>query len=329
MSQQNSREGTCTCTKLLARGEGRFAACLSWTATSSEHLPVCFTERIFLNHVASSACFGIEFIHTDTQLRRTDVRMYQWGKRLLLWPRRAPTVAVQGELGWLGVHCIRLPRLASLWARVIRLSGKCSAGRIADLAKNVQSSFIYAAANELVCMGVAHPATWGIGPCTASSVVKRWLRHVKTVVCQHSHVMCSATLRATESLALDAELQPWPHLHHIVYSRHLSSVSSRFWGLARCEHHYFSDGRAARHSNTRSVPCRFCACGPDLLSHALLECSAHAASRRRWRPQVGMNPVLCLQSLLNTRAGTNTARQIVHNVQFLATVCQAAEACEM
>ena len=68
-----------------------------------------------------------------------DVRMYQWGKRLLLWPRGASTVAVQGELGWLGVHCKRLLRLASPWARLIRLSGKCLAGRIADFAKNVQS----------------------------------------------------------------------------------------------------------------------------------------------------------------------------------------------
>ena len=116
------------------------------------------------NRRHSSACFGIEFIHTDTQLRRMDVRMYQWGKWLLLWPHGAPTVAVQGELGWLGVHCIRLLRLASLWARFIRLSGKCLAGQIADFAKNVQSSFIYAAANELVCKGVAHPAIWGIGP---------------------------------------------------------------------------------------------------------------------------------------------------------------------
>ena len=184
-------------------------------------------------------------------------------------------------------------------------------------------------AQQLTGSGSLDAANWGIGPRTASSVVKRWLRHVKTVVCQHSHAMYSATLRATQSLALYAELQPWPHLHHIVYSRDLSPVSSRFWGLARCGHHCFSDGRAARHSNTGSVPCRFCACGPDTLSHALLECSAHAASRRRWRSQVGMNPVLCLQSLFNTRAGTNTARQIVHNVQFVATVCQAAEACEM
>ena len=81
--------------------------------------------------------------------------------------------------------------------------------------------------------------------------------------------MYSATLRATESLALYAELQPWPHLHHIVYSRHLFPVSSRFWGLARCGHHCFSDGRAARHSNTGSVPCRFCACGPHMAAFNL------------------------------------------------------------
>ena len=158
--------------------------------------------------------------------------MWQWGKRLLVWPRGAPTVAVEGELGWLGVQCTRLLRLASVWARRIRLSGKCLAGRIADKAKNVHSSFIYVAANEFVCMGVAHPATWGIGPHTASSVVKRWLRHLKTVVYQHSH-QCARRRCATESLALHAELQPWPDLHHIVYSRHLSPVSSRFWGLAR------------------------------------------------------------------------------------------------
>ena len=34
--------------QILARGERRLAACLSWTATSSEHLPVCFTQRICL-----------------------------------------------------------------------------------------------------------------------------------------------------------------------------------------------------------------------------------------------------------------------------------------
>ena len=56
---------------------------------------------------------------------------------------------------------------------------------------------------ELLCVGVAHPATWGIGPGTASSVVKRWLRHLKMVVYQHAHAMYSATLHATrtESLA--------------------------------------------------------------------------------------------------------------------------------
>ena len=315
--------------QLLARGESRFAACISWTSASSEHLPISFTERIFQSYVAPSACFGLEFINTATQLRRIDVRMVPWGKRLLTWPRGAPTAAVQGELGWLGVNCIRLLRLAGLWARLACLSGKCLAARMAQFASNVEFSFINAAANELMSIGVAHPATWGIGPGTASSVVKRWLRHVKMVISQQSHALYSVALRATESLTLYAELQPWPLLHPIVYSRHLSPVSARFWGLARCGHHCFSDGRAARHSNMGSLSFRFCTRGPDTLNHALLECSAHTSLRRRWRSRVGTAPILCLRTLFNTHAAVNTARQIVYNVQFVAAVCQAAEACEI
>ena len=51
---------------LLSRGEGKKAACLSWTAV--ENLPVLFTNRIFHSYVYPSALFGLEFVPPGPQL---------------------------------------------------------------------------------------------------------------------------------------------------------------------------------------------------------------------------------------------------------------------
>lgn len=45
-------------------------------------------------------------------------RMWQWGRRILRWPRGSPTAAVAGELGWQPVHCLALARAAGLLARL-------------------------------------------------------------------------------------------------------------------------------------------------------------------------------------------------------------------
>ena len=99
---------------VLSRGEQNIAACLSWTASHTDHLPVHFMEKTFCSYVRPSACFGLELLPNSRHLQRLSARMFQWGRRLLMWPRGAPTAAAQGQLG-LARLCI-YSLVASSWA---------------------------------------------------------------------------------------------------------------------------------------------------------------------------------------------------------------------
>ena len=144
---------------------------------------------------------------------------------------------------------------------------------------------------ELLCVGVAHPATWGMVTASENGGLSACARNVLGNAACYSYgvarspCMLKCSRGRSYTIQFIAGTSPW------------SPVSSRFWGLTRCGHHCFSDGRAERHSNMGSVPCRFCVCGPDILSHALLECSAHTASRHRWRSQASWHeqrtPCVC------------------------------------
>ena len=70
--------------------------------TVVENLPVLSANHsIFHSYVCPSALCGVEFVPPGPQLERLQTRVYQWGRRLLKWPRGAPSIAVQGQLGWL------------------------------------------------------------------------------------------------------------------------------------------------------------------------------------------------------------------------------------
>ena len=155
-----------------------------------------------------------------------------------------------------------------------------------------------------------------------------WLRHVKVLVQEQTHTMYSHALLAVDSLNSYAVWQPRPRLHPIVYGRYVPASSARAWGLARCGHHCLCNGRTARHRGSGITPCRFCTYGQDTLEHALLHCCAHNILRERWSTR-SPSQTLSLQTLFCTDPWSTTARQIVHNVDFVASVCQAAEACEM
>ena len=73
----------------------------------------------------------------------------------------------------------------------------------------------------------------------------------------------------------------------------------------------------------------FCANGPDSLSHALLDCATYSQQRRRWRQQTRKSNVLSLETFLSTDPALNTARDILRNVAFVATICRDAWACEI
>ena len=73
--------------------------------------------RILNAYVRQSVWFGLEFVAEARQLQRVNTRFFQWGCRLLMWPRGAPTAAVQGQLGWFDVRCSRLLSATGLWLR--------------------------------------------------------------------------------------------------------------------------------------------------------------------------------------------------------------------
>ena len=105
--------------------------------------------------------------------------------------------------------------------------------------------------------------------------------------------------------------QPRPRLHHVVYGHSIAAYRA----LARCGHHPFADGRAARHRVPSTAwtnsPCRFCACGVDSVAHAVLECPAHNILRQRWanrsRHALSDNYLyMCSQQMkMSTRAVTS------------------------
>ena len=290
--------------ELLRRGERKMAACLSWTRSAD--LPVCFVERIFQTYVCPSVCFGMEFVDPAPQIRRFQTRLLQWGRRLLLWPRGSPGVVVQGQLGWQDASTLRLQQAADLWARLLSLPANCNAAHIVRYAASQPHSWVHLLISELNSVGVPRPDTSGIHMGCASSQLERWLRQLKRILSGWSNSL------------------PTPDLNHIVYGQHVPAQSARYWALARCGHHRFSDGRAARHCNASidhaSISCRVCAAASDTLAHALLDCSAHTVLRRRWARKSRHSPI-SLYKLFSTDDDVN--------IQYVHAVRSQAEACEI
>ena len=260
------------------------AACLFWTRSAD--LPLSFVERIYQTYVHPSVCFGLEFVSAGPQIARFQTRLLQWGRRLLGWPRGSPNLAVQGQLGWHDAETIRLVQAAGLWARLLSLPPVCFAGKLARSADQHPSFWISVVSRDLASPGVPHPAEWSIHPGCAGRVVKKWLQHARRILVNKSHANY-------DSRRLYSQWQPVPRLHPIAYGRSSHAHHVHFWGLARCGHHDFADGRSARHRGRNcDAPCRFCASATDTLAHALTECPAHNLARRRWHQQTrGRNDV--------------------------------------
>ena len=313
---------------LLARGERKMAACLFWT--KSADLPLSFVERIYQTYVHSSVSFGLAFVSAGTQVAPFQTRVLQWGRRLLCWPRGSPNLAVQGQLGWHDAETMRLIQAAGLWARLLSLPPGCCAGQLARSVDQHPSSWVSSVSRDVTSAGVPHPVEWGIHAGCAGDVVKKWLQHARLILVNRSHARYASNSDHVDSLQLYSQWQPLPRLHPVAYGRSSHAHHVRFWGLARCGHHDFADGRAARHRGCNSdAPCRFCASGADTLAHALSECPVHNVARRRWCQQTRGRNDLSLHTLFCTDPAVNTAGDILRNVAFVGTVCQAAAACEM
>ena len=221
------------------------------------------------------------------------------GRRLLKWPCGAPSIAVQRQLGWLDLWPARLMSAAGLWARCLCLPSSCPAARVARFAVTQASSWAAAIQTELQQIGVPDPSCCGIAPTAPRTVTHRWSAPMVTI-CKTCHLQSfvhSVSGRRAKHRFIVAVLVTGRRRHTCtrVYGQQTCPLRARAWGLARCGHHDFSDGRtpfffspsrtaeAARplreHPTYREsqtwTPCRFCAVGMDSLEHALLNCSAH------------------------------------------------------
>ena len=146
--------------ELLRRGECKMAACLSWT--NSAILSLSFVERIFQTYVRPAVCFGLEFVPASTQLRHFQTRFQQWGRRLLMWPRGSPGVAVQGQLGRQDVNTMRFSQATCLFARLLSLPRSCLAARVAKHAASEPNSWLCSTLRELQQLGAPHLRDFGI-----------------------------------------------------------------------------------------------------------------------------------------------------------------------
>ena len=211
--------------------------------------------------------------------------MRQWGRRLLSWPAGAPGAAVLGELGW-GPFSIEVQKLqTNLFGRLSSTSPvgvhRGLAARVFRYALRVPNSWAHATASSLSSAGITLPAAFGVVPGCAPRFVKRWKeRCVRPALTTTSFRMRQAESSQLPSLATFFQCHPGLDFCSSIRSSRLPASLIREWTLARCGHHPFLDGRAARH-RALHVPCL---CGSDdwSLCHALRRCPIFSSLRSAW-----------------------------------------------
>jgi hypothetical protein len=273
-----------------ARGNARFAECVAWAMR--ETLDVAFGSKLFHVYVLAAVLHGSELAIIDRQSLRTYEKCLRgWGRRLLGWPRGSPNAAVLGDLGWDDFEALALGRVAGLFARL-----RCRpwAGVRSEIPAVVyqyaltrNDSWASWAAASLGAAGVPDHNAWGVGPGAPTAAGQRWRRRAAvSALSVSSQQRFTAASAEIDSLAFYASLQPAPLLHLSVHNRRAQAADAREWGLARCGHHSFCDGRIARHQTYHSQ-CLLCDCDDGALEHALNRCPATEDVRSTWRRRVG------------------------------------------
>ncbi|CAE8678052.1 unnamed protein product [Polarella glacialis] len=301
-----------------------------------EQMPVEWTARLFETYVVSSACYGIEFVTQSSALTLLRSRLLQWGRRILQWPAGAPGAAVLAELGWSDLDARWALRAASLCGRLMHLSGitsrPCLPSVIAAAAVSWPCSWIALTRDRLVSGGSPDASYWGVEPGCTRGLVQQWCeRLVAPAVRAASDTRYAQAASAMGSLQNYLALQPQPRLCRAVYGSMATTEGAREWGLARCGHHCFADGRSARHRGASSARiCRFCATGSDSLEHALLHCPSCLDLRSRWLDRSSTRVLERedrVMAMFDTRPSDYTARDVANNIWFVAAVCRRAAAC--
>ena len=220
-------------------------------------------------------------------------------------------------------------RAASLWARLASCpAGGATAaitGRVFHYARRHGQSWAAWAFASLSAHGVPDAALRGIGPGQPPSLRHTWLRQdVGPALRAASNRRFQDSARGILSLHTYLALQSRPHLLMAVHNRRVSSSDARQWGLARCGHHIFSDGRISRHGAGASH-CLFCDAEDGSLCHALAVCPATADLRQSWAFRTGFAPYPNLDAFMRallSSSASNSLHVNAANISLIAQVCR-------
>lgn len=313
---------------IIARGNQKFGACVAWA--QRERVNLSWTTKLFRGYVLDAATFGLEFVAADrVALGVFDRQLRQWGRRLLTWPSGAPSAAVYGDLGWIDAEAIALQRAAGLWSRLRSRPLASSLSPIPAVvfqhASTRGDSWASWAEASLRAVGVADPSSWNVGPGQPVSLARRWrATAANPCLADSSTARLHAAASNMSSLDLYNAVQQQPHLDTRVHNSRISPESARDWGLARCGHHPFSDGRAARHRGSL-IACPLCDNPSGSLVHALATCPGMLDLRHRWSVRTGFSfaggshdeiirQIFCTQNA--------QLHDVQAHVAFVSQVCQ-------
>ena len=157
--------------------------------------------------------------------------------------------------------------------------------------------------------------------------MQRWLRQAVALSIQSVDVnRFRISAAASNSMAPYLQVQPAPCLHTRVHNVKVDASDACEWGLARCGHHPFSDGRSHRHRSQAGLVCPLCNSADGNLQHVLLFCPGVAALRLSWAHRVGYPPDSTPSSisswLFNPQHIWSTPSSVAAHVEFVASWCR-------
>ena len=209
------------------------------------------------------------------------------------WPSGTPSAAVYGDLGWIDAEAIALQRAAGLWSRLRCRPPATPLSPIPAVVFQYAStrgdSWASWADASLRAAGVADPSSWDVGPGQPVSLARRWrARAANPRLADNSAARFQAAVNTLSSLDLSSAVQHLPNLDARVHNSRIGPAAARDWGLARCGHHPFSDGRSARHCGSVTA-CPLCGDSAGSFVHALAICPGMHDLRQRWSDRTGLS----------------------------------------
>ena len=227
-------------------------------------------------------------------------------------------------------------RVAGLFGRLRCLPSQTglvtTAFAVFQYARRSPDSWASWAALNLDARGVPTDPQWGLGPGQPRGVVQSWLHQavahaLRTFFVNRFRDMAAAS----ESLATYLQVQPAPCLHDRVYNRRVAAADAREWGLTRCGHHPFSDGRSFRHLSDGALLCSLCFNEVGDLRHILLSCTGVNDLRLTWSRRLASSSylhvaradyMLLFRWIFDPSHAYNNAASTAAHVSFVAACCR-------